>query len=270
MVRYLKNRWSVINATLFFLLLSGVSFPSLGVDLAAPSTTAHCSGFPRPYQANYDVYRNGKLLGNSSSVLSQEENGQWLYRVSTEATKGVGGLLGGEISESARFVVEAGVLRPEHYDLKQKVAFSRTNRSIDFDWNAKRAHGKNKKKDWQLTLQGDETDRLSANIRIRQQLAAGETQLSFRTVEKGELKIRDFEVLSAETIATELGDMLAIPVHRKHSNAKRSTVTWHAPHLGYLPVRVEHAKQGDDSGKLILTKFQQSACDEPASQIITE
>ena len=113
MVSYLKNQWSVINATLLFLLLSGVALPSLGVNLAAPSTTANCSGFPRPYQANYDVYGNGKLLGISSSALSQEENGQWLYRVSTEATKGMGGLLGGEISESVRFVVEAGVLPVE-------------------------------------------------------------------------------------------------------------------------------------------------------------
>lgn len=270
MVNILKNHWFLTSATLLTIVLSSVLQTSQGSDLAELPTASACNQFLRPYFAHYDVYRNGKLLGTSTSVLSREQDGKWFYRVSTEATKGLGGLLGGEINESARFTVEAGVLKSEHYDLEQKVAFSKTRRSVDFDWVAKRASGKNQKKDWQMALQGDETDRLSANIRIRQQLAAGETQLSFRTIEKGELKIRDFEVHAAEMVATEMGEMLAIPVHRKHSNAKRTTVTWHAPQLGYLPVRVEHAKKGDDSGKLILTGFEQPACDTPATDRVAD
>jgi hypothetical protein len=264
-VNILKRQWYLINPILVSLALLGAVQIAQGLNLEPSSPAADCHPIPRPYRATYDVYRNGKLLGKSVSVLSRAENGQWQYQVSMEATKGMGGLLGGEIHESARFTMQAGVLQPEHYDLNQKVAFSKIRRNVEFDWAAKRAQGKNKKKDWQLALQGDEIDRLSANIRIRQHLAAGKTLLSFTTVEKGELKVRDFEALEAETVTTVLGDMLAIPVHRKHSNSKRTTVIWHAPELGYLPVRVEHAKQGDDSGKLILTEYQQQACNIPAT-----
>jgi hypothetical protein len=142
-------------------------------------------------------------------------------------------------------------------------------RSADFDWNTKQVSGKNKKKSWQLKLEGDETDRLLAELILKQKLASGQTELSFKTVEKGEFKVRDFEVREAETVHTELGEMLAVPVHRKHSNPKRTTVTWYAPQLGYLSVRTEHAKQGDDSGQLILRKLNQQDCPATSNTTIT-
>ena len=219
-----------------------------------------CKGMLQPYRAHYDVYRNGKLFGTASSELSRDSNGRWLYTELTKATKGVVGLLGGRIEESVRFAVEAGVLRAEHYDMSQKLAFAKIKRTADFDWEKMLVHGKNKRKTWQLALQGEESDRLSATFKIRQLLAVGTTQFSLMTVEKGDFKVRDFEARETETVDTGLGEMIAIPVHRKHSNAARTTIIWFAPQLGYLPIRMMHAKQGDDSGELILREFQLQEC----------
>lgn len=265
-----KRRWNSTSSILLALVVLGALQTSQAANVQNSLLALECDGLLRPYRANYDVYRNGKLIGISTSELSRETSGSWLYQVLTEATKGMTGFLGGRIQESARLTEVAGVMRPEHYDLTQKVAFSKVKRSADFDWQQKRAHGKNKRKQWQLDLQGDESDRLSANLIIRQQLAAGKTQLSFRTIEKGELRVRDFEAREIETVVTGLGEMPAIPVHRKHGNAKRTTVTWHAPQLAYLAVRVEHAKQGDDSGKMILKEFTQQDCTAPSGPQLAE
>jgi hypothetical protein len=265
-----KNPWYSTRSPLLALMLLGAVQASRGDMDENILLASGCDELLRSHIAKYDVYRNGKLLGTSTSELSRDSNGHWLYQVSTRATKGLGGLLGGQIHESARFTVVAGMLQPEHYDLSQKVAFSKVKRTADFDWKENRARGKNKRKNWQLALQGDESDRLSANIRIRMQLATGKSQLSFKTVEKGKFKVRDFEAREAETVVTGMGEMLAIPVHRKHSTSKRTTVTWHAPQLGYLPVRIEHAKKGKESGRMILKEFQQQECSTPATGLVTE
>lgn len=265
-----SNLWNSTSSLLLALSLLGALQTSQADNGENDLQTADCGESLHPYQAKYDVYRNGKLLGTSSAELSRAANDHWFYQMSTKATKGMGGLLGGKILESARFTEVAGVLRAERYDLLQRFAFSKTKRSAEFDWGQKLVVGKNKRKKWQLALTGDEIDRLSANLRLRQQLAAGKTQLRFKTVEKGELKIRDFEAREAETVVTGLGEMLAIPVHRKHENSKRTTITWHSPQLGYLPVRMEHAKQGDDSGKLILTGFRPKECISGSTELVTQ
>ena len=265
-----KNRLYSTRSPLLVLMLLGAAQASRGDTGENRLLTTGCDELLRPHIANYDVYRRGKLLGTSTSELSLDTNGHWLYQVSTRATRGVGGLLGGQIHESARFRVVAGTLQPKHYDLSQKVAFSKVKRNTEFDWKENRARGKNKRKHWQLALQGNESDRLSANIRLRMQLASGKSQLSFKTVEKGEFKVRDFEAREAETVVTVIGEMLAIPVHRKHSNSKRTTVTWHAPQLGYLPVRIVHAKKGKERGTMILKEFQQQECSTAATRLVTD
>jgi len=262
MDRPLKNQSNLIKSALLPLLLAMLPADQAQTNPEQASTVADCAASLRPYRATYDVYRNEKLAGLATIKLNHEPDGQWLYQVATEATKGMGSILGGQIDESSRFVLTDDGLRTVHYELLQKVALSKTRRQADFDWQQMQAQGKNKKKRWQLALQGDEIDRLGAEILIRLQLAAGQQEFSFNTIEKGDLRERTFRASEAETLTTVLGEMTTIPVHRIHSNPKRSTTIWHAPELGYIPVKVEHAKVGDDNGELIIKTFEQEPCDQ--------
>ncbi|MEM7708322.1 MAG: DUF3108 domain-containing protein [Pseudomonadota bacterium] len=215
---------------------------------AGPPPVGYCPAQQlTPFSARYDVYLNGRLLGRSEASL-KKSGAQWTYRVSTEANRGLAGFLGGKITERSQFeLADDGSLLSRDYDYQQGIRFSRREGRARFDWDRLQVEGVYKKKDFMLPLVAGQTDRMLINLKLMRQLAEGQQQFAFETVERGNVRQHTYSRTDEVTVTdTSEGELQTVLVNRHHSNPRRQTRSWHAPKLGFLPVRLEQIDGDDD------------------------
>ncbi len=235
-------RKAVLLTALFLALI-----PVAAAEERAPAVGYCPAQQLAPFSARYDVYRNGRLLGRSEATL-KKSGAQWTYRVSTEANRGLAGFLGGKITERSQFeLAEDGTLLSLDYDYQQGIRFSRREGRARFDWDRLQVEGVYKKKDFTLPLVAGQTDRMLINLKLMRQLAEGQQQFAFETVERGNVRQHTYTRTDEISVTdTSEGKLQTVLVNRHHSNPRRQTRSWHAPKLGYLPVRLEQVDGDDD------------------------
>ncbi len=214
------------------------------------------------FLANYEVLRNGRLMGWSEVRLRKSGN-DWSYQVTTEADRGLAGLLGGKVTETSHFrITEAGELQSMAYEYQQGIRFSRREGKARFDWDRLQVEGVYKKDSFQLPLVKGQTDRMLLNLKLMRLLSQGAQRFEFETVERGTVKQMAFHRSEQQAlIDTPEGRLATIMVSREHRNTKRHTRSWHAPELGYLPVRMQQVEDDDDETiEMRLTGWQREPC----------
>ncbi len=219
---------------------------------SAGAEALHCAGdMLAPFEASYEVVRNDKRLGHAELEL-EHENGTWTYTMNTKSERGLSGLLGGHVLERTEFEYVRGEPRPLSYRYKRGVSFSSKSTFAEFDWDAERASGNYKKKEWVLPLTRGQTDRMLVNLLLMRALARGAPRIAFDTIEKGKLDQLSFERTGTLEVDTAAGTFSTVIVERQHRNKARQTHSWHAPELAYLPVRLRQI-DGDDDETIELT-----------------
>lgn len=199
-----------------------------------------------PFRAVYEVERNGKLMGSAEASLKKVDD-LWVYRMDTEADRGLAGLLGGKISERSRFTMQGGRPVAREYRYEQGIRFSKRSARANFDWPRLQVSGENRDKKFTLPLVQDQSDRMLVNLKLMLDLSHGVTELEFDTVEKGRVERIGFERLAGpEMIDTPQGRLVTVKVARKHRNPERQTRSWHAPDFAYLPIRMQQVDAEDD------------------------
>lgn len=220
-----------------------LSFLLLLPAAAAPA----CPAEFEPFTAEYDLYRNEKRLGSTVVRLSREESGTWTYGLESEAEKGLFGLLGAGYEESSRWIAAGDRLMPLSFRREQHVAFSDRSYEAHFDWTANRAWGRARDRDWTMEeLPPDTQDRLLVNLALIRDLRCGLKELSYRVLEKGELETWRFDRKGEGTVETPHGEHRVVKVAKHHDDPERESLSWHAPELGWLAVRIEHQDDADE------------------------
>lgn len=214
---------------------------------AASLPASECPADFRPFTARYDLYRNGDRLGTTTVTLQRGDQGAWEYRLESRAQGGLYGFLGAGYEESSRWMLAGRHLMPLEFRREQHVAFSDRSYEARFDWTAKRAQGRARDREWafeDLTL--GTLDRLLVNLALIRDLRCGRTVLSYRILEKGELETWRFDRKGKTAIETPHGTFDAIKVAKRHDAPDRVSLSWHAPELDWLAVRIEHQDDADE------------------------
>lgn len=229
-----KAGWAVLLA--FSLLL-----PAAG----APASS--CRAEFTPFTAEYDLYRNDDRLGTTMVELSREESGTWVYELSSKAERGFISLVGAGYEESSRWMSAGERLMPLTFRRKQHVAFSNRSYEAHFDWTANRAWGRARDREWQVEeLEGDTLDRLLVNLALVRDLRCDRDELAYRVLEKGDLETWHFNRKGESEVATPDGEYQAVKIAKHHDNPDRESLSWHAPELDWLAVRIEHQDDEDE------------------------
>lgn len=210
--------------------------------LAAPD----CPAPTVPFVAEYDVNRNGKTIGAGTVKLERHADGTFLYRIESEAKAGLAALLGARFHERSHWMVHDDRPRPLAFERGQKVAFRERHYEAHFDWNDHEARGNSRGEPWHLGVLPDDTlDRVLVNLAVLADLRCGAETLSYTVLEKGELDEWRFDRQGEETVRVPGGTYRAVKVAKRHSSPDRKSLSWHAPALNWLAVRIEHV-DGDD------------------------
>lgn len=223
-------------------LLLGLLLPALASQ-AAPLVP-----FKAYYEGDFEV--GMRLKGEAVRELERLEDGQW--RLSVKAST-----LLARSSESSRFQLHQARIRPLHYHYQRKVLGKKREATLSFDWDALSVLNEVKKIPWSMTIPADAHDKLSYQLQLRHDLAAGATELSYAVADGGRLKTYRFEVLGKETIQSPAGDFVSLKVQRvRDEDNDRETLIWFAPERDYAIVRLLQVEPDGKRYELLLKKLE--------------
>lgn len=220
----------------------------LALALAALVPLAALAAPPAPFQADYEVLRNGSVLGEAQIRLHEIGDGQWEMSSRTRGTRGIAAMAGADISERSTLRWRDGRPETTGYQYTQKVAFNSRERSLEVDEAGGRILSRDRNDRHTLEYAPGTLDRQIVALALAQDLAQGrDDALEYRVADRGEVETQRFEVTGTEAVQTPAGTIQATRIERvRESGARRSTTLWLDPERGYLPVRsVQRERDGE-------------------------
>ena len=222
----------------------------------------------RPFSVTYAVGNNLVTAGDATLELARAGDG-WRYSLSTEPS-GIFRLTGkGRIEETALIDTAPDgdllALRPSTYTYRQD---DEARRSVDatFDWEAGTLDWLRRGELDSMTLDRPILDRLSVTLAVMSALRRGETEVRVQVFDNGRIKDVIFEDEGGETLETSMGEIETRRVLRSNlDGSTRTTITWFAPSLDYMPVKIEQLKRGELVARLTLKNLRSDVVeiDEP-------
>jgi hypothetical protein len=224
-----------IHRTTFAILLSwGLLLPSLGL-----------ADRPADFETRLELHRNGKLAGETTFKLDTRD-GRWVMASETKSTKGLTSWIGLRENSTGEGDWHEGRARPLRYDRNVK-AIMTMKWSAEFDWTNGVVRTVYPDGESTLELEPGVVDETALALTIRQGLKNGEDDWVLRQVDEDEIEDVRFRVSDVKEVQTPLGCMRTHVVEKvRGPESKRYTRTYYADDHDFVPVLVEHGKQGDE------------------------
>lgn len=228
---------------------------------AANTLPAIDTGEITPFRAEYSVGNN--LITAGSAILSlQQKDDLWLYSLRTRP-EGVFKLTGkGRIQESAviefaEAAADGNTVRPLRYSYRQD---DEKKRQVDarFNWSDKTLRWSRRGETGKESLADTPIfDRITVTlVAMNAMRGEGFEQIDFQVFDNGRVKTVRFINEGKEMVDSPQGKIESIRVRSENiDSGRRQTLTWFAPSLDYVPVKIEQLKRGELVARLILTRL---------------
>lgn len=230
--------------------------------LLSLATMAGGNALPEPLSTFHAEYRvtNGSIQLGTTTISLQPDTGGWHYRSITEASGLASLFVSGQAIESTWLEPHNGRLRPMVYD--HSAPDKENDIRVDFDWAARAAKVRDADGVRTLDLDKDTLDGFSATLAMIQHVARGEQDVRIATIDDdGERETLVFRQAGRESISVPFGTFETVRVERVRRGKKRETITWLAPELDWVAVRIDQRKNGDLTGRLELTALDGEAAE---------
>lgn len=206
-----------------------------------------------PFSLTYEVSAsNVPFKTEVNQRLEQQENGHFNFSMSAKA-------MFTKVEEKSTFKWEKPCqARTQRYTYLRKGIGRNKDRSIDFDWQKKQAAYRNNGKNGKKPISKMTTDKLSEQLAIQCEIAAGKTAFTIEIFDNDKIRSHDFEVVGKELVENPFfGDIEAYKVMRvNQKDDKRTTTFWIAPSLNYKLVRFLQEKKSGDHYQLLLKEIE--------------
>lgn len=226
--------------------------------ISAQSETIHEQGIA-PFEVVYEVGNNMISAGSAKLSLKKEDD-DWIYRLSTKPT-GIFKLTGkGRVQEvSIIDMAQSGdslQLHPKKYTYRQD---KEHRRSIDafFDWSNSQLTWTKRGETVTKKFSEPVLDRLSVTLAVMHALRSGFEEKQMQVFDNGRIKTMQFVNEGIEVLDTKLGDIETIRVRSSQikKNSSRYSLTWFAPSLDYVPIKIEQYKRNKLVARLSLQRL---------------
>lgn len=226
----LRAAWSTVLA--FSLLLLG------NAALASPVV-------PQPFVATYAVTFRG-LNGGTLRMEWRpgEKAGQYIFETRANPST----LASFFVSKNAveRSVVEVAPegLRPVSWFADDGRSGHDDDGKLQFDWAAQRVTGESEGKPVSLPTEPGMQDRMSMQVAVMASLLQGKEPGEIAMLNDDHIRRYSYTRTGAATMDTALGKIDTVIYESTRPNSNRLSRMWHAPSLGYVPVRLEQVRKG--------------------------
>ena len=231
-----------VNSVLIVLLACPWPVAAAGMDLT-------------PYSARYEVRRSGFKAERTVQLRRGDGSGEYLYESRNKAKGALSVLVSREAVETGRFLVTDSGLKPLRYQFEDGTKGSEDDIDIVFDWSANTATVDYENETTELAVEPGTLDPITVQLVIGSDIEAGVSDPKHSVVEKNRLRTFIYRKLGAETITTKAGEFETLQYEVTKEGSRRSTVSWVAPALQYLPVRIHRLKDGKADTTMELVEF---------------
>lgn len=207
-----------------------------------------------PFAATYEVYSDGRKLGNASMRLEHLDNGNWRIDLDMKGS-GLMRLAGLKMKQTTVFSSDGTRYRPLRQVTTRRTLFSDRTRTGVYDWDAGVARWtgdvKKSRRD-PIALREGDLDALLIDLAVVRDAAPGKT-LNYRYVDGGRVREHTY-VAAAEPVSVEIDGLgySATKVERVEGNDR--TEVWVARGVP-TPVRILQVEDGEDSTDLRLVEY---------------
>jgi len=197
-----------------------------------------------PFQAEFQVSRSGLQLGTLEIELRRDGEQAYHYSGHTRPGALVRLFYSDEIFETSQGRIEEGRVIPHSYLHRlQRVGEPEKLTRLEFDWSNRKVWSESDGTRWAQRIDPGGQDKLSMQLALRLDLAAGREQVSYRVADGGRIKTYHFRVVGRETIELPYGRLGCLRVRRSKDDQAPDYTIWVAPTLDYLPVKIERKRR---------------------------
>lgn len=197
----------------------------------------------KPFDANYEVLRNGKPLGSSRTTLSKTGD-QWRFHSEVVGERGMAALAGFKLSQTMEFRWRDGHPQPLRSRYDQQATMANRKVDVDYDWSRNSYKLVDRKGEHRHDFSDDISDRYGSPVALAARLAAGDTDFTLMVAYPDGPREWRFKVTGEETITVPAGTFQTVRVERIRDDDDRHTTSWHAPERNYLAVRTLQDEEG--------------------------
>jgi hypothetical protein len=226
------------------LSLALLFFATAAMPATFPETIA-----PAPYVATYSVSYRGINAGLLHFELIAEEDGRYVYDSYAEPSA-LARFLVGDVAERSVMHIDDDGVRPLYWFM--------ADGNLRFVWQEERVVGivNGERVEW--PTEPGLQDRLSIQIAVMTALLRGREPGTIPMVDDEEIKHYSYSRIGPEQISTRAGNFNAVLYQSARPGSSRLSRLWHAPELGYLPVRIEQLRRGKLETVLELVRMRET------------
>lgn len=208
-----------------------------------------------PFVATYEVYNEGKRLGNATMQLVAAGNGRWRIDLTMRGT-GLLRLTGLNAEQSVVFEENGGQLRPISQATTQS-ALMRSRRQVGvYNWNTRQATWRGdvrENRKGPVALQEGDMNGLLINLAMIRDASPG-ALLRYRYVDGGRARDHAYQA-DAATMPYEAGGIGYDALHLQRGDSGDGTEIWVAQGVP-TPLRILQHEDGADGIDLRLIQYQ--------------
>jgi hypothetical protein len=225
-------------------------------DATSPATAAVDPRPLEPFIAQYQVYKDGRVLGDAVMQVVKNDDRRWRVDLNIRGTQGLVGLAGIAAQQSTVFDVAGGQYRPLAQSTLRKTVFTKKQTVGVYDWRSHQARWTGDVKDSRrapVPLQDGDQSGLLINLAVIRDAQPGQS-LHYRFVDDGRVRDHRYDV-STQFDDVKVGDLdyNAMRVSRAQAG-NEETVIWVVDGVP-TPVRILQREDGQDKFDLRLVEY---------------
>lgn len=205
-----------------------------------------------PFRANYTANLDAgvELNANAYRELRQQDDGSWVFDSTADAVLA-------RQHEASHFTYSDNKIQPLEYRYERQLLGRERLVDLVFNWLKKQVTTTVEEKPWRMKVPSGTQDKLSYQLQLRLDLAAGKKDLVYQVADGGPLSEYHFRVIGEEMVETPAGNFKALKVERVRGvDAKRTTHLWFAPELEYLIVKLYQVESDGKEYGLLLNQLE--------------
>ncbi|MEO8010870.1 MAG: DUF3108 domain-containing protein [Dokdonella sp.] len=198
-----------------------------------------------PFTAEYSATRNGSELGRTTIQLRANEDSTWTLRTSTVGTSALARMAGLDVVEESRLRWRDGRIETLAYSFRQDAAMSKKRRRGEFNWNANEVRMIDGDSDASYALVPGTVDRHALTLALISDLVDGSSAYDYKVAMKSEIEDIRYTDCGDSTLSVPAGEYAVRCLERKRE--KRTSTSWFAESIGWLPVQIEQIERKGDT-----------------------
>lgn len=199
---------------------------------------------PSPYAATYSVRYRGFNVGLLHFELRKGVPGTFVYESRAEPGLLARLIVGNNAVERSVMHIDASGVRPLSWYLDDGKSGNDKDGVLEFGWDENRVSGVVEGERVELATESGLQDRLSLQIAVMTALLRGREPGTIALIDGDKIKRYSYTRAGNERIRTKAGTFETVLYESTRPGSSRISRVWHAPELGYIPVRAEQMRNG--------------------------